>query len=295
MSDDQQMPDWERRFRAGYVGLPDWARDAPDRAAVTATADGVLEVHSWDRATRELVRATRRKEGTTGATLDPAGEWLWWFDDGDGDEYGVWRRQPFGSGPDAPVPRTPPASPAAYPSGLAIGRDGLVVVGRSDDDYGARIHVLTPGAPARLLYEHEEDAGVADLSEDGQLVAIVAQRARRLATPRPARRPGLDGEVGRRALGRPGQGARGLRLRPGRGRHPAARRARAPWSRRAARLGRRHRRAGRAAPRRRRRDLRRRVVPRRARPARRRRPRRPHPAATGTTSAAAVSTPLGPR
>jgi dienelactone hydrolase len=171
MSDDQQVPDWERRFRAGYVGLPDWARDAPDRAAVTATADGVLEMHSWDRARGQLVRATRRKEGTTGATLDPAGEWLWWFDDGDGDEYGVWRRQPFGSGPDAHA-EDATGLPAAYPSGLAIGRDGLVVVGRSDDDYGARIHVLTPGAPARLLYEHEEDAGVADLSEDGQLVAI---------------------------------------------------------------------------------------------------------------------------
>ena len=47
-----------------------------------------------------------------------------------------------------------------------------MVVGRTDDDYGARIHVVTPGAPARLLYEHAEDAGVADLSEDGTLVAI---------------------------------------------------------------------------------------------------------------------------
>ena len=166
-----EMPDWERRFRAGYVGLPDWARDTADRAAVTATADGVLEVHSWDRATGRLVQATRRKEGTAGATLDPAGEWLWWFDDGDGDEYGVWRRQPFGSGPDAGA-EDPLGLDAAYPSGLALGRDGLVVVGRTDDDYGARIHVVTPGAPARLLYEHAEDAGVADLSEDGTLVAI---------------------------------------------------------------------------------------------------------------------------
>ncbi|HYY12088.1 MAG TPA: S9 family peptidase, partial [Kineosporiaceae bacterium] len=169
MSDE--MPDWERRFRAPRVGLPDWARDRPDRAAVVATAGGVVEVHSWDRTTGELTQATRRKEGTAHATIDPAGEHLWWFDDGDGDEFGVWRRQPFGSGPDADTD-DPVGLPAAYPSGLAIGRDGLVVVGSTDDEYGARIHVVTPGAPARLLYEHAEDAGVGDLSEDGTLVAI---------------------------------------------------------------------------------------------------------------------------
>jgi dienelactone hydrolase len=173
MADDttEQMPDWERRFRAPRVGLPDWARDRPERAAVVATTGGVLEVHSWDRATGTLTQATSRKEGTAYATLDPSGEHLWWFDDGDGDEFGVWRRQPFGSGPDADTD-DPVGLPAAYPSGLAIGRDGLVVVGRTDDEYGARIHVVTPGAPARLLYEHAEDAGVGDLSEDGTLVAI---------------------------------------------------------------------------------------------------------------------------
>jgi dienelactone hydrolase len=167
----QGGPDWERRFRAPRIGLPDWARDAPERAAVVATADGVLEVHSWDRTGRNLVQATRRKEGTASATIDPAGQFLWWFDDQDGDEYGVWRRQSFGSGPDTDA-EDPVGLPAAYPSGLAIGRDGLVVVGRSDDDFGAQIHVITPGAPPRLLYAHEEDAGVGDLSEDGELVAI---------------------------------------------------------------------------------------------------------------------------
>jgi dipeptidyl aminopeptidase/acylaminoacyl peptidase len=167
----EEMPDWERRFRAPRVGLPDWARDRPDRAAVVATANGVLEVHSWDHSRNVLVQATRRKEGTAHTTIDPAGEWLWWFDDGDGDEFGVWRRQPFGSGPDADA-EDPAGLPPAYPSGLAIGRDGLVVVGRTDDGYGAQIHVVTPGAPARLLYEHAEDAGVGDLSEDGELVAI---------------------------------------------------------------------------------------------------------------------------
>jgi dipeptidyl aminopeptidase/acylaminoacyl peptidase len=167
----QGVPDWERRFRAPRVGLPDWARDAPERAAVVASVDGVLEVHSWDRTSKALVQATRRKEGTASATIDPAGEFLWWFDDQDGDEYGVWRRQPFGSEPDTDA-EDPIGLPAAYPSGLAIGRDGVVVVGRSDDDFGAQIHVITSDAPPRLLYAHQEDAGVGDLSEDGELVAI---------------------------------------------------------------------------------------------------------------------------
>lgn len=165
------QPAWERRFRAARVGLPDWAEDAPDRCVVVATAGGVVEVHSWERG-GELRQATARKEGTSHATIDPAGEWLWWFDDSGGDEYGVWRRQPFGSAPDA-VAEAATGLGAAYPAGLALGRDGLAVVGRADDGYGTEIHVVEVGTPgSRLLYAHVEDAGVAALSEDGTLVAI---------------------------------------------------------------------------------------------------------------------------
>ena len=165
------LPDWERRYRAARVGLPDWADDAPDRCAVVATAGGVLEVHSWDRGTGALTRATDRKEGTSGATIDPSGAWLWWFDDGDGDEHGVWRRQPFGSGPGEGVEDATGLA-AAYSAGLALGRGGLAVVGRADDGYGTQIHALTPTEPPRLLYAHREDAGVGALSEDGTLVAV---------------------------------------------------------------------------------------------------------------------------
>lgn len=165
------VPDWERRFRAARVGLPEWADDAPDRCVVTATAGGVLEVHSWERA-GELRQATSRPEGTAHATIDPAGEWLWWFDDSSGDEFGVWRRQPFGTLPGTAA-QDATGLPAAYPAGLALGRGGLAVVGRADDDYGTQIHVIgSPGAPPRLLYAHAEDAGVAGLSEDGTLVVI---------------------------------------------------------------------------------------------------------------------------
>src|SRR5699024_2282943 len=94
---DWPPPDWERRFRAPRVQLPQWAEAAPDRAVLVASAHGVQQVHSWTPSTGRLVRATDRPSGTTEATIDPAGEWIWWFDDTAGDEYGRWRRQPFNS------------------------------------------------------------------------------------------------------------------------------------------------------------------------------------------------------
>ncbi|MDD9205209.1 S9 family peptidase, partial [Georgenia sp. 10Sc9-8] len=92
-------PVWEQRLRARQVGLPEWAVDAPGRACVVATSHGVLQVHAWEVGSRRLVQATDRPQGTTTATISPDGRWLWWFDDTDGDEFGRWRRQPFGSPP----------------------------------------------------------------------------------------------------------------------------------------------------------------------------------------------------
>ncbi|WP_432524204.1 prolyl oligopeptidase family serine peptidase [Kineococcus sp. SYSU DK006] len=165
------VPVWERRFRAGRVGLPEWAEDAPQRCVVEATVGGVLEVHSFDAGTGALTRLTERAEGTSTATIEPSGEFVWWFDDTDGDEHGVWRRQPFGAAPGEGV-EDPLGLPAAYSAGLAFGRSGRVVVGSQDDDYGTRVQVVEPGGAARTLYEHREDAWVADLSPDEEFVAI---------------------------------------------------------------------------------------------------------------------------
>ncbi|WP_380171095.1 prolyl oligopeptidase family serine peptidase [Kineococcus sp. DHX-1] len=167
---EPEVPVWEKRFRAGRVGLPEWALEAPDRCVVVASVAGVLEVHSFDAGSGELRRLTDRPEGTSSATIDDAGEFVWWFDDTAGDEYGVWRRQPFGSAPGEDV-EDPLGLPAAYPAGLAIGRSGTVVVGSQDDDYGTRIDVVTPSG-TRRLYEHREDAWAGDLSPDEQWVAI---------------------------------------------------------------------------------------------------------------------------
>ncbi|GAA0372569.1 prolyl oligopeptidase family serine peptidase [Streptomyces blastmyceticus] len=163
------MPDWEKRFRAPRVGLPQWAEDAPDRSLFVSNVTGTFELYAWDRATGEQRQATDRPNGTTGGVLSPDGEWIWWFSDADGDEFGVWMRQPFHGGADEPAA---PGLAPSYPSGLALGRDGTAVVGRSTDKGGSTVHVARPGAEPVEIYHHEESAGVGDLSHDGTLIAI---------------------------------------------------------------------------------------------------------------------------
>lgn len=165
------MPDWEKRFRAPRVSLPDWAEDAPERSLFVSNATGTYELYAWDRATGTQRQVTDRPNGTTDGALSPDGEWIWWFDDKDGDEFGVWLRQPFGGGADEPAV---PGLAASYPAGLALGRDGgTVVVGRSTDEDGSTIHVVRPGdADPVEVYRHRESAGVGDLSYDGSLIAV---------------------------------------------------------------------------------------------------------------------------
>ncbi|MFF1477013.1 prolyl oligopeptidase family serine peptidase [Streptomyces sp. NPDC058301] len=163
------MPEWEKRFRAPRVGLPDWAEDAPDRSLFVSNATGTYELYAWDRATGAQRQATDRPNGTTEGVLTPDGAWIWWFNDTDGDEFGVWMRQPFGGGDDEPaVPGLEPS----YPAGLALGRDGTAVVGRCTDEDGTTVHVVRPGAAPVEIYRHRESAGVGDLSHDGALIAL---------------------------------------------------------------------------------------------------------------------------
>ncbi|MFE6049569.1 S9 family peptidase [Kitasatospora sp. NPDC056446] len=171
MSEEKSaVPAWEQRFRAARVSLPDWAEDAPDRALYVSNATGTYEVYAWDRATGAHRRVTDRPNGTTDAELSPDGAWVWWFDDNDGDEFGVWRRQPFAGGPDE---EAVPGLAPSYSAGLALGRDGTVVVGRSTDEDGTTLHLRRPGdAEPVEIYRHAEYGGVGDLSHDGTLLAI---------------------------------------------------------------------------------------------------------------------------
>ncbi|MET9406599.1 prolyl oligopeptidase family serine peptidase [Streptomyces sp. NPDC002935] len=170
-----EMPDWEKRFRAPRVSLPDWAEDAPHRSLFVSNATGTYELYAWDRATGEQRQVTRRPNGTMDGLLSPDGEWIWWFDDKDGDEFGIWRRRPFDAGlVDGGVdePAVPGLEPS-YSAGLAIARDGrTAVVGRSTDDDGSTIHVARAGETTVEIYRHRESAGVGDLSHDGSLIAV---------------------------------------------------------------------------------------------------------------------------
>src|SRR5262245_4454626 len=110
------VPEWEKRFRAPRISLPDWAEDAPDRSLFVSNATGTYELYAWDRETGEQRQVTDRPNGTTDGVLSPDGEWIWWFSDSDGDEFGVWMRQPFvprqGTGQDQPGgPADEPAAP----------------------------------------------------------------------------------------------------------------------------------------------------------------------------------------
>ena len=164
------MPEWEKRYRAPRVGLPEWAEDAPDRSLFVSNVTGTYELYAWDRTTGGRRQVTDRPNGTTDGTLSRDGEWVWWFSDTDGDEFGVWMRQPFGGGEDTPAA---PGLDPSYPAGLALGADGIAVVGRSTDDEGTSVHVIPPdGGEPYEIYRHVESGGVGDLSEDGTLVVI---------------------------------------------------------------------------------------------------------------------------
>ncbi|MFI8003660.1 S9 family peptidase [Streptomyces sp. NPDC086010] len=166
---EKEPPQWEQRFRAARVSLPDWAEDAPDRALFVSNATGTYELYAWDRATGKQRQVTDRPNGTTDGVLTPDGEAVWWFADTDGDEFGVWMRQPFDGGADEVAA---PGLEASYPAGLAIGRDGTAVVGRSTDEDGTTVHLVRPGAEPVVIYRHRESAGVGDLSHDGDLIAL---------------------------------------------------------------------------------------------------------------------------
>ncbi len=160
------VPRWERRFRATRASLPDWAQDAPERSLYVSNPTGTFELYAWDRTTGATRQVTNRANGTSSGALPPDGRHVWWFADTDGDELGVWMRQPWDGGADEPAC---PGVPAAYPAGLDLGRL-RTVVGTSDDD-GSVVHVVEDGS-ARVLYASEHDADVAGLSSDEELVVL---------------------------------------------------------------------------------------------------------------------------
>jgi len=159
---------WRRRFRAARISLPAWARDEPSRLLYSSNASGKWELYTWDRRADAHRQATDRPEGTLHGELDPTGEWLWWFDDERGNEFGRWIVDPFaGRAERRTVARE---LPPAYSAGLEIAR-GFAVQG-SATDHGSHIHLLHAAESPRLLYEHRESAWTGGLSRDESLLCI---------------------------------------------------------------------------------------------------------------------------
>ncbi|MGW5155313.1 prolyl oligopeptidase family serine peptidase [Nonomuraea wenchangensis] len=159
---------WQARFRASRMTLPSWARQAPHRSIYRSNATGKWEVYAWDRVTGALRQVTDRPKGTAYAALDPTGQWIYWFADTEGDEFGVWWRQPFTGGPDQEVA---PGLPPGQPGGIALSMTGVAAISWAAEGT-FRIHLGRPGEPFRQLYEHTEAAWVAAMSLDGSLIAI---------------------------------------------------------------------------------------------------------------------------
>jgi dipeptidyl aminopeptidase/acylaminoacyl peptidase len=158
---------WQARFRAPRVSLPAWAEDAPHRSLYSSDVSGVVEQYAWDRQTDEHRQVTDRPNGTLISTVSPDGDTIWWFADTDGDEFGVWRTQPFEGGPDEiAVPEVEPA----YPAGLEVGRT-LVAIGRSTDD-GSELWLAPGDASPRVIYRHPDPASVDALTRDDELLVI---------------------------------------------------------------------------------------------------------------------------
>ncbi|MEU3272671.1 prolyl oligopeptidase family serine peptidase [Saccharomonospora sp. NPDC006951] len=168
-ADPEAEARWRARFLAARVSVPEWAIDAPDANIYVSNASGVWEVYAWDRSTGEHRKVTDRPNGTLHATTSPDGEWIWWFDDTDGDEFGSWVREPFTTTEAGAAEQAIPDVPSGYPAGLEIGHR-LVAIGVSTDE-GSSLYAHR-GTETVRFYTSDDDAGVAALSRDEKLLAI---------------------------------------------------------------------------------------------------------------------------
>ncbi len=162
-------PAWIRRFRAARVSLPEWAYSAPQHCLYQSNASGVYELYAWNRDTGVRRQVTDRPNGTRVGQLSRDGRWIWWFADTDGDEWGVWMREPFDGG--APAEPAQPTLGPSYSIGLEIGHR-VTVIGRSTSD-GSSVHVCLDGGEPQVRYASPQEAQVGALSRDESLLCLL--------------------------------------------------------------------------------------------------------------------------
>ena len=199
MSDrDDEMPLWERRFRAPTRRFPVWSRHAPDRAVYLSDEEGVFQAYAWDVASGTHRRLSDEPVGVDLATPSGDGSEVIWFSDPTGDESGRWIAVPFEGGDWRDLL---PGAPVGWPDGLAIGR--RIVAAVIADREGFAVYVSQDGGPAKEIHRdvdsisisetdfHLEGFDHAGLSADETLLCVeVAQdgdnihRALRVLDPR---------------------------------------------------------------------------------------------------------------
>jgi acetyl esterase/lipase len=153
-----------------YPELPTQALRAPHRSVSIGERSGRCEVFATDTAIDTVRGVTEREHGTAICTIDPSGEYIWWFAD-DPTGTGTWQVQPFEGGLDRPaLPGVPPGRPA----GIVIALSGTVAVGIADSD-GLAVYVRRPGAPPRCVLRVPGYGRLVGLSADGDLIAVCGE------------------------------------------------------------------------------------------------------------------------
>lgn len=156
---------WRRRFRLASLTLPQWARLRPDRLLYSSNEDGRTEWYAWDLSTESEWQVTSRPEGTGSALLDPLGEWIWWFDDSRGNEFGVWMQTNFDGSECRAVTLA-----KAYATGLALGRDLAVASFVCRQRFS--VSVIANREQLSTIYESSQAVTVQGLSSDDSLLVI---------------------------------------------------------------------------------------------------------------------------
>ena len=142
-----EMPDWERRFRAPTLTFPTWSRHAPDRLVLTSDESGSFQAYAWDRVAGTRRKVTDEPVGVIYASVTADGERVVWFHDESGDESGLWLAEPFHGGEAVPLL---PGAPRGWPEGLALGRD-LAAAALADRD-GFAVFVSEHGGAAKEIH-----------------------------------------------------------------------------------------------------------------------------------------------
>ena len=84
-----QMPTWERRFRAPILSFPAWSESQPDRLVLASTESGSYQLHAWDRATGRRRQVTHDPVGVLEGRPTRDGTGVIWFRDETGAETAV--------------------------------------------------------------------------------------------------------------------------------------------------------------------------------------------------------------